>query len=141
VGTADGCDGCEIVNSYALGTVSGPAAGGLIGQNGIDFPYRSISASYATGTANGTILAGGLIGSDAESPNSLIKHAYWDMTTSGIANRSKGAGYPANDPGIKGLTDKQLKSGFPKGFSPKIWNEDPNINNGLPYLIANPPAN
>jgi hypothetical protein len=38
------------------------------------------------------------------------------------------------------LSDSKLKSGLPKGFNPKIWNEDSNINGGLPYLIANPPA-
>jgi hypothetical protein len=28
---------------------------------------------------------------------------------------------------------------LPKGFDPKIWNKDSNVNGGLPYLIANPP--
>jgi len=41
--------------------------------------------------------------------------------------------------GITGLTTQQLQSGLPTGFDPKIWAENPNINNGLPYLIANPP--
>jgi hypothetical protein len=63
------------------------------------------------------------------------------MTTSGITNPGQGAGNVANDPGITGLSDSKLKSGLPKGFNPKIWNEDSNINGGLPYLIANPPRN
>jgi hypothetical protein len=29
--------------------------------------------------------------------------------------------------------------GLPTGFDPKIWAENPNINNGLAYLINNPP--
>jgi hypothetical protein len=37
------------------------------------------------------------------------------------------------------LTSKQLKSGLPAGFDPTIWAEDPKINKGFPYLIANPP--
>jgi hypothetical protein len=33
----------------------------------------------------------------------------------------------------------QLRSGLPSGFDPAIWNEQSGINNGFPYLIANPP--
>jgi hypothetical protein len=50
-----------------------------------------------------------------------------------------GAGNIANDPGITGQTTAQLQAGLPAGFDPSIWAEDPGINNGLPYLIANPP--
>jgi hypothetical protein len=28
---------------------------------------------------------------------------------------------------------------LPEGFDPTIWAENPSINNGFPYLIANPP--
>jgi len=45
----------------------------------------------------------------------------------------------ADDPGITGLTDAQLKSGLPTGFDPSVWAQSPSINNGYPYLIANPP--
>jgi hypothetical protein len=31
------------------------------------------------------------------------------------------------------------RSGLPAGFDFTIWAEKKNINNGLPYLIANPP--
>jgi hypothetical protein len=44
-----------------------------------------------------------------------------------------------NDPGIKGLGNSELTSGLPKGFNPRVWTESPDINGGLPYLIANPP--
>jgi hypothetical protein len=44
-----------------------------------------------------------------------------------------------NDLGITGLTDAQLKSGLPAGFDPKIWAVNSKINNGYPYLLANPP--
>jgi hypothetical protein len=33
----------------------------------------------------------------------------------------------------------QLKSGLPEGFDPHIWGSNPNIDNGYPYLPANPP--
>jgi hypothetical protein len=101
---------------------------------------HSISSSYATGEVNGTSgYTGGLIGFETYGGGSNVKKAYWDMTTSGISDPSQGAGNVANDPGIKGLSDSQLKSGLPKGFNPKIWSEDSNINGGLPYLLANRP--
>jgi hypothetical protein len=28
---------------------------------------------------------------------------------------------------------------LPPGFDPKIWAQSSNINNGYPYLLANPP--
>jgi hypothetical protein len=28
---------------------------------------------------------------------------------------------------------------LPEGFDPNVWRSDPNINNGYPYLLANPP--
>jgi len=37
------------------------------------------------------------------------------------------------------LTDAQLKAQLPDGFDPKIWGQSPTINNGYPYLLANPP--
>ena len=139
VGDGETCGICVIANSYALGAVSGGVVGGLMGRNAPPTTgLHSISSSYAAGAVNGTGSAGGLLGYDFSS-NPTIKRTYWDMTTSGITNRSQGAGDPANDPGIKGLSDKKLKSGLPKGFNPKIWNEDSNINGGLPYLINNPP--
>ncbi|MGH6889550.1 MAG: hypothetical protein ACREHF_10180 [Rhizomicrobium sp.] len=41
--------------------------------------------------------------------------------------------------GVTGLTTSQFQSGLPVGFDPKIWAEEANVNNGLPYLTANPP--
>jgi hypothetical protein len=80
---------------------------------------------------------GGFLGDD-DSGGGLSRD-YWDTTTSGITNLSQGAGNIANDPGITGETTTQLQSGLPTGFDPAIWAENPNINGGLPYLIANPP--
>jgi hypothetical protein len=61
------------------------------------------------------------------------------MDSSGIDDPGEGAGTPRNDPGITGLTDAQLKSALPAGFDPNVWGQSPNINNGWPYLLANPP--
>lgn len=131
-----------IVDSYASGAVQGGPGtnvGGLIGisyeDSNTNGPIlNSYSAGAVTGGAGSTI--GGLIGYELVQANS---HTYWDLDTSGISDPSKGAGNFPNDPGITGLTDAQLKSGLPSGFDPSIWAEDPSINGGYPYLIANPP--
>jgi hypothetical protein len=36
--------------------------------------------------------------------------------------------------GVTGQSDAQMKSALPSGFRPKIWGQDPNLNNGYPYL-------
>ena len=74
------------------------------------------------------------------SPAPGISYAYWDLDTSGVSDPHRGAGNIADDPGITGLTDAQLKSGLPAGFDPTIWAQKSNINNGYPYLRANPPS-
>jgi hypothetical protein len=127
----------NIVNCNATGSASVGAAygaGGLVGANA-----WTISSSYSTGAPTSTGAAvGGSMGFD-ESQTGSLSNVYWDTTTSGITNLSQGAGSPANDPGITGETTAQLQAGLPAGFDPTIWAENPNINGGLPYLIANPP--
>jgi hypothetical protein len=81
---------------------------------------------------------GGSLGLDVTGGADL-SDLYWDTTTSGITNLSQGAGNIANDPGITGETTAQLQATLPAGFDPTIWAENPSINGGLPYLIANPP--
>jgi hypothetical protein len=127
-----------IINSYATGAVSGvdeSTVGGLVGINAdtISFSY---SSGAVTGGAGSTV--GGLIGEDA-APAGSLDDTYWDTDTSGITNLSQGAGNIANDPGITGLTTAQFQSGLPAGFDPAVWVENPSINGGLPYLLANPP--
>ncbi len=133
--------GGAITNSYATGGVTGTLrhatisyAGGLIGQN-----FSTVANSYSIGRVKGGgAVPGGLIGDDmAESGD--ITATYWDTVTSGIRDLSQGAGNIANDPGITGLTTAELQMGLPPGFDPNIWAENTKINNGMPYLIANPP--
>jgi hypothetical protein len=130
-------DGGVVENCYATGTVTtgqSSEAGGLVGQTDV-----AITDSYSTGavTVSGSSTVGGLVGYDGS--NGDLSSDYWDITTSGITNLSQGAGNISNDPGITGQTTAQLQSGLPAGFDPAIWAESPSINNGLPYLIANPP--
>ncbi len=163
-GLSGGNDG-QVSESYASGSVSVSnrgSVGGLIGQN-----FGSIANSFATGSAAGgkNSNAGGLIGLNEGSVDSSYStgiptavrakrsyvggfvgyvldgfgtaaSSYWDTTTSGTF-RGVGVGSTA---GIEGLTTQDLQSGLPSGFHPSIWAENPNINGGLPYLIANPPA-
>jgi hypothetical protein len=124
-----------IVNSYATGAVKGSSnEGGLVGING-----GTISDAYSTGSVSGKGFVGGLIGDDA-SPSGSITDAYWDTTTSSITNLDQGAGNIKDDPGIVGLTSKQLRSGLPQGFDSSVWTEKHRINSGFPYLLALPPG-
>jgi hypothetical protein len=137
--------GATITNSYAVGAVTdgGPGGddsyvGGLLSQTGSE---GSVAQSYAagkittpdSGCVNDTDCVGGLYGMDNTNNNTNV---YWDTTTTrvGVA-----AGNESTDPGTEGLSNKKLTAKLPKGFSKKIWAENPGINNGLPYLIANPP--
>jgi hypothetical protein len=126
----------SVSRCYATGAVTGgdgTFVGGLVGvKNG---PLEdSYSTGAVVGGAGGGV--GGLLGADEGQANA---DDYWDLDTSGVSDPSQGAGSPANDPGITGLTDAQLKSGLPAGFDPAIWAQSPAINGGYPYLIANPP--
>jgi hypothetical protein len=132
----------SIVQSYAMGSAEnsfGSYLGGLVGDNA---EYSTIAQSYSTGALKDVGRkdqdAGGLIGVD-NSPAGNNSSDYWDLSTSRIKSPKKGAGTPKKDPGITGLTTQQFQSGLPKGFDPTVWAENPKINNGRPYLIANPP--
>lgn len=131
----------QVSDSYASGGIEGTSgigdarAGGLVGYN-----EGLISESYSTGALwNLSGYIGGFIGYDETEGNGLSV-TYWDTDTSGITNLNQGAGWPSSDPGITGLASEQLQSGLPAGFDPKIWAEDPNIINGFPYLVDNPPG-
>jgi hypothetical protein len=117
-------------NSYATGAVSGGTVGGFLGRNDFYWPDRN----YAIGHVEGTSLAGGFSGCNQTNETDN----YWDTDTAGVTladggNCSDGGDLPV------GLTTAQFQSGLPNGFDPAIWAEDPSINNGFPYLIANPP--
>lgn len=143
VGGLIGVNTGKIANSYSIGSVtvgSGGYGGGLIGYNEcFSGTCGSDSESYSTGLLTGATDAtvGGLIGADTTSGE--IADTYWDTSTSGITNLSQGAGNVPNDPGVAGLSTAQLQASLPPGFDPSVWAEDPNINGGLPYLLANPP--
>jgi hypothetical protein len=128
----NGGEGPVIINSYATGAVSAKSdsyLGGFVGYS----DEASIGTSYSTGA----VMAGAedTVGGFAGYPPSQISDSYWDTTTSGM-DQGSGLG---NVSGLTGLTTEQFQSGLPTGFDPTIWGEKSNINNGFPYLLANPP--
>jgi hypothetical protein len=132
LGGLTGDDEHRTSNSYATGAVTGgqtPEVGGLDG-----WATAIIRMSYSTGQVGGGTggAVGGLIGGDEDS---RLVECIWDTTTSGT---DEGTGN-GNVKGLTGLTTQQLQSGLPSGFDPRIWAENPKVNNGFPYLINNPP--
>jgi len=124
-------DVLQVSNSYATGAVSGGSGadvGGFVGNN--FYMIVPIESSYSTGAPTGGGALGGFSGTAG-----YFTDAYWDTTTSGT-DQGTGSG---NHSGLTGLTTAQLRSGLPAGFDPTIWAESKKINNGLPYLINNPP--
>jgi hypothetical protein len=130
-------NGGTVRDCYFLGAVSADpelSLGGLASTSG-----GTIATSYSAGTVPATPAqyTGGLIGQFYN--EGVNANDYWDLTASGISDPSRGAGNVANTPGLMGLTTTQLKSGLPAGFDPAIWAQNPSVNNGYPYLLANPP--
>jgi hypothetical protein len=149
----------SIDQSFSTGSVDGGTEGGLAAYNyGSEYPAPTISNSYATGNVK---RGGGFVyemetnvGGDIETSYSTgtvgnggggfectwytfneVANDYWNTTTSGTKDGTCGG----NLSGITGLTTKQLKAGLPTGFDPTIWTQNPSVNRGFPYLIANPP--
>jgi len=127
-------DATVIDNSYSTGSVtSNRFAGGLLGGDYWSTNTPNISNSYAIGAL--VAKQSGSIGGFVCQASANYSNDYWDTDTSGTSN----ATCNGSKAGISGLTTAQLQSGLPAGFDPSIWAEDSSINNGLPYLIANPP--
>jgi hypothetical protein len=151
VGEYSNGSGDSISESYSTGAVTlnsqtnnSSQVGGMIGVAdgsvstiAADQTYSAgavLAPSSSRGTNNNCV--GGWLGADTSGVG--FEHDDWDTTTSG---QSQGVGNIPNDKGVKGLSTKKMTSGLPKGFSKRVWAESTDINNGLPYLIANPPPN
>jgi len=134
VGYDAGDNNLTITDSYTLSNISVGAnvtVGGFYGLSDTN-TLRTYSAGSLTSGTGGTVggFAGVLLTGYSTQAND-----YWDTTTSGLTH---GVGGGDVD-GITGVTDSQLKSGLPEGFDAKVWAQSATINNGYPYLIANPP--
>lgn len=138
VGSSNG----NIQYAYASGRVTGEGSrqarhsvlGGLVGQAYASSVFQSYALSSVN--LNGKKFLGGVIGADDGSSNDA---AYWDLDTSGIENPAQGAGNVYDDSGLKGFDDKSFRRAAMRNLDPAVWAEDAKINNGYPYLIANPP--
>ena len=118
VGGLVGVSGGDIIASYAVVHVTGPAEGsaqyrgGLLGQNSTG---GKVVASYSTGVVDraGGDSVGGLIGANT----ATVTASYWDTTTSGTTSGGSGNG------GV-GKTTTELQS--PTGYTGIYagWNVD-----------------
>jgi hypothetical protein len=137
-GSAGGLAGANylnITNSYAIGSAKGDANACVGGLAGYDISFSS--NSYAVGHVRSDgALVGGFAGKFLKGGDATASHCYWDTETSGTSDAS---GNQPNVPGVLGLTTLELQAGLPEGFDPRLWGSNPNINNGYPYLLANPP--
>lgn len=122
--------GSGIADSYATGAVGVGSVGSAAGfaQTGGD--------AIATSWSSGAVVAADPNAAQgfAVTPPGTATNDYWDTDASGLSTGCNGA-----CPGVTGLTTAQFKSGLPAGFDPAIWGESGGINNGYPYLLANPP--
>jgi hypothetical protein len=128
-------DGQVIGLDYATGFVGGGVSskvGGLIGLNNGPVSIAYSTGAVASGSGNAV---GGLIGDDEGTED--LTNTYWDTTTSG---QSHGVGNNTAYPGVTGLTTEQFQAGLPAGFDTAFWGQSPSTNNGLPYLLSNPPG-
>ncbi|WP_167693120.1 GLUG motif-containing protein, partial [Sphingomonas azotifigens] len=149
-----GLNSGSIAQSYAIGTVGGyDAIGGLVGRH----DGGTVSQSYAAATVGGYARVGGLIGEmdgDATlsqafslsrpdgsggSFNGLIGEradgaavtaAYWNTSASGT---DTGVGTGGTS-GISGLTNAEMASALPAGFSAGAWANGGNMM--TPYLLS-----
>jgi hypothetical protein len=131
-----------VSNSYSTGSVKGVNyVGGLIGYN----YYGTVSNCYSTGSVNGYSFVGGLIGYNA---GGTVSNSFWDIQTAGLTKSAGGTGKTTEQmKNVRTYTDilwsKGLESPWDFVGNPyddkgneDIWDINPNINNGYPYLTA-----
>jgi hypothetical protein len=132
-----------ISDAYAMGKAEGGTnsnVGGLAGKTG-PTETMSVVQSYSIGAprAGGSSVIGGLV-----ADGSLLEPSadYFDVTTSHMPAKD-GVGICGFRQQCRrtvlGLHDSELRAALPTGLSTQYWAQSAAINNGYPYLIANPP--
>jgi transcription termination factor NusB len=137
-------DGGKVSNCYSRGTVKGQnLVGGLIGLNK---GGGRVSNCYSTGPVKGNKNFGGLIGFNF----GTVSNSFWDIETSGLKTSAGGTGKTTSEmKNVRTYTDvgwsKGLESPWDFVGNPyddkgneDIWDINPNINDGYPYLTAIP---
>lgn len=114
-----------IENCYSNGIISGTSnVGGISGICGDDIDDWSwVEYCYSSAKVSGDSNVGGLIG---DSYQLMLTSCYWDIEASGISTSAGGAG----------KTTEQMKdiSTYAGWDFASIWNIDPSINEGYPFL-------
>jgi len=129
--------GGGIANSYSTGAVSAHNESKIGGFLGELYGYGGIQYSYENGHVEGAH-SGGFLGQFSQGASNVFTN-YWDMDTSGKTKRHCSGDRRCVGHLVRGLTTAEFKSGLPEGFDPSIWGQSVSINNGYPYLLANPP--
>jgi hypothetical protein len=130
-----------VSNSYSVGAVSGVGeVGGLVGYI---WPAGTVSNSYSTGAVTGRHFVGGLVG---RIRGGTVSNSFYDMETSGQSDTGKGTPKTTEEMrNVRTFTDPTWSVGltFPWDFvrnpyhdigNENIWNIDPRVNNGYPFL-------
>ncbi|MFC3800873.1 S-layer homology domain-containing protein [Cohnella sp. GCM10012308] len=109
----------SIMNSYAIGKVSGWRSGGIAGTNTSEIGYSYAASSLTTGSIGGTGGIGGMAGG-------TIEKSFFDADIAGISDAESG------------LTTEQMKSAATYAEAgwdlDEIWAIDPDVNDGYPTL-------
>ena len=125
-----GESGSRLLNCYARGDVNGGSGstGGLVGVN-----MSFIRNCYATGRVTTTSSnKGGLVGINGSNLTAVITSAYYNSDTSTATDTGKGT--PAT------TAEMKTRSTYNDWDFDKVWGMDATINDGYPYLQANPPG-
>jgi len=131
----------SIIDAYATGSAqghTGSKVGGLAGSS--DITSLKVDQSYSLGAP--TALSGSSVGGLVGEASLLSPTAdYFDTTTSHMRSDEGAPHCPLKncDRRVKGLNDSKMRAALPSAFDPAVWGQSPGINNGYPYLLANPP--
>ena len=149
----------SITNCFSFANISGERAGGIIGET----ENPTITNCFSTGDIQGSIIAGGIIGSRTylfSAPiisncyasgvisgtaggivgnvtRGEIENTFWDIETTGAIEVSSEAfiGTLTNVFGLPTIEMKQAATYTEFGWDfDNIWDIDEDINNGYPYL-------
>jgi len=140
-------DGQTLDHDYSTGSVTMANSVTLLdflGEGGFTgVPSPNITNSYSSGLvteSNSSGYFGGFIG-DGGAP--CCSNDAWDTDPGGVQQNWGTSGSDSGVTGVTPLTDKimrckKMPCTLPPGFDSN-WGMDPSINNGYPYLLANPP--
>jgi hypothetical protein len=148
VGGLIGWNWGTVSNCYVTGSVKGYYyVGGLIGYVARLIGgniYGTVSNCYSTASVKGEVFVGGLIGYNG----GTVSNSFWDIQTSGLKYSHGGTGKTTEEmKNVRTYTDVAWSKGLdsPWDFvgnpyddkgNEDIWDINPNINNGYPYLTA-----